>query len=46
MVAQRGRSALRSESSVGVVDPGAVSTALILRTGATRIREELRARVA
>ncbi|WGT47821.1 dihydroxyacetone kinase subunit DhaL [Tessaracoccus lacteus] len=46
MVAHRGRSALKSESSVGVVDPGAVSTALILRTGATRIREELRARTA
>lgn len=32
MVARRGRAALKADVSVGIVDPGAVSMALILRT--------------
>ncbi len=32
MVARRGRAALKADISVGIVDPGAVSMALILRT--------------
>ena len=38
MVAKRGRAALRAERSVGVVDPGAVSMALILSTAAKHVR--------
>lgn len=37
MVANRGRSALRAQISVGVLDPGAVSTALILGTAAQHV---------
>lgn len=38
MVARRGRAALRADSSVGVIDPGAVSVAIILSTAARHIR--------
>ena len=38
MVAKRGRAALLAERSVGVVDPGAVSMALILATAAKHVR--------
>lgn len=38
MVAKRGRAALLAERSVGVVDPGAVSMALILSTAAKHVR--------
>lgn len=38
LVARRGRAALKAESSVGVIDPGAVSMALILATAAKHIR--------
>lgn len=44
MVAMRGRSALKSESSLGVIDPGAVSTAIIVRTAVIRMSQELAAR--
>lgn len=37
MVARRGRAALKADQSVGVVDPGAVSMALILRTAVRHI---------
>ena len=37
MVARRGRAALKADESVGVVDPGAVSVALILRTAVHHI---------
>ncbi|MDO5676063.1 MAG: dihydroxyacetone kinase subunit DhaL [Propionibacteriaceae bacterium] len=37
MVAKRGRAALKADVSVGVVDPGAVSMALILRTAVRHI---------
>lgn len=37
MVARRGRAALKADQSVGVVDPGAVSMALILRTAVHHI---------
>lgn len=37
MVAKRGRAALKADQSVGVVDPGAVSMALILRTAVRHI---------
>lgn len=38
MVAKRGRAALKADSSVGVIDPGAVSVAIIFRTAAKHIR--------
>lgn len=38
MVARRGRAALKADESVGEVDPGAVSIALILRTAVRHIR--------
>lgn len=38
MVAKRGRAALKADTSVGVIDPGAVSVAIILRTAANHIR--------
>lgn len=38
MVAKRGRAYLKAASSVGVIDPGAVSMALILRTATRHIR--------
>lgn len=37
MVARRGRAALKADQSVGVVDPGAVSIAIILRTAVRHI---------
>ena len=37
MVAQRGRAHLRAAESVGVLDPGAVSMSIILRTAAQHI---------
>lgn len=37
MVARRGRAHLKADVSVGVLDPGAVSMALILRTAANHI---------
>jgi len=37
MVAQRGRAHLRAAESVGVLDPGAVSMSIILRTAASHI---------
>ena len=37
MVAQRGRAHLRAAESVGVIDPGAVSMSIILRTAAQHI---------
>ncbi|GAA4908573.1 dihydroxyacetone kinase subunit DhaL [Tessaracoccus lubricantis] len=37
MVAKKGRAALKADQSVGVVDPGAVSMALILRTAVRHI---------
>lgn len=37
MVAQRGRAHLRADHSVGVIDPGAVSMSIILRTAAQQI---------
>ncbi|MFT3887601.1 MAG: dihydroxyacetone kinase subunit DhaL [Arachnia sp.] len=37
MVARRGRAALRASDSLGVLDPGAVSMAVILRTAAEHI---------
>ena len=37
MVARRGRAALKADRSVGIIDPGAVSMALILRTAVRHI---------
>lgn len=37
MVAQRGRAHLRADRSLGVIDPGAVSMSIILRTAAQQI---------
>ncbi|QTO36906.1 dihydroxyacetone kinase subunit L [Tessaracoccus sp. MC1865] len=37
MVARRGRAALNADRSVGIIDPGAVSMALILRTAVHHI---------
>lgn len=37
MVAQRGRASLRAAESIGVVDPGAVSMALILRSAVKHV---------
>ncbi|AQP43836.1 dihydroxyacetone kinase subunit DhaL [Tessaracoccus flavus] len=37
MIAKRGRSALLADKSIGVVDPGAVSVAIILRTAANHV---------
>lgn len=44
LVAARGRAALKADNSVGVMDPGAVSTAIILRTCASFLEADLRAR--
>lgn len=38
MVARRGRAALKADTSVGVIDPGAVSVAIIVTTAATHVR--------
>lgn len=44
LVASRGRAALRADQSVGVMDPGAVSTAIILKTCASFLEADLRSR--
>lgn len=37
MIAKRGRASLRAEQSIGLLDPGAVSMALILRTAVNHV---------